>query len=261
MNAIEKDVKQECKVYNFPEVPKEEVVEKLPKRTLTGEIKKTPNNTKPNRDKINPFTEEDVKLMVKYFRNKVDTSENDSEEIINRRNLSLFVMGVNVGLRCSDIVKLKWSDIYDKDWNFLDDKEIKPQKTSNKDKHVTLNYNEAFMQAIEYYRKYKPNVDINDYIATSRKGSYIKPDAFAEVIKKAAKDAGIKYNVCSHSMRKTFARVRYDHSDNKEETLVELMELFNHASTLVTLKYIGIRKDEIKRLYNKVNLGLDEMFD
>jgi len=67
---------------------------------------------------------------------------------------------------------------------------------------------------------------------------------------------GIKYNINTHSLRKTFARIRYEHSDDKTRTLVELMKIFNHANTNVTLNYICVSEEELEKLYNDVNLGV-----
>jgi integrase len=149
---------------------------------------------------------------------------------------------------------LRWNDVYDLQWNFLDGKKITPKKTKNKNKHVLLKYNDAFKAAIEEYRSFANPKYTEGYIFKSRQGDHITVDRIGEIIKDATKTVGINGHYCSHSMRKTFARVRYDHSTQKDKTLVELMRLFNHASALVTMAYIGITDNELEDLYNDVNL-------
>ena len=242
-------------VVNFP-------VDKKVKLTKTGEIKQTPNNTKINRDNVLPFKEEDIHKMVKYFKSRVDNSDNNEDEMIARRDLSLFIMGLNIGLRISDLTTLKWNDIYNDDWTFRDGRSITPKKTKNKSKHVLLKFNPDFKKAIEYYRQYCDKIEnMGSYIFTSRKGGHIGEDAIGKIIKDAAKEAGIKYNVRTHSLRKTFCRLRYDYAIDKSAVLVELMVLLGHSSVLSTKHYICISEEELEELYNSVSIGFDAIFD
>ena len=237
-------------VINFPNV-------KLKK---DGTPKKTKSNAKENRDNVYPFKEEDIPKMVRYFNQAIEEATNDEDKLIRIRNKAMFIMGINIGLRCGDLVSLKWSDIYDKRFNFLSGKKIKPKKTRNQNKHVLLKYNEAFKRAISEYKDYirLSESNLDDYIFPSRQGDHIGVRTVGNTIKKAAESVGINYNVNTHSMRKTFARVRYDHAIDKEKTLIELMQLFNHDSLKVTKHYICISEEELEELYNDVNLGFDD---
>jgi len=280
MSAIEKEVKQECQVINFPEPPKEEeVVEKIPKYTKNGKIKKTPNNTKENRDMVKPIKKEDIPTIVKYYKSKVDTARSVKNEMSARRDLSLFIMGINIGLRVSDLITLKWNDIYEKDWTFKSGKVIKPKKTrkSNRpnpsgkkqqDKHVLLKFNPDFKDSIEYYRQYCDKVEnMNSYIFTGsvfEDGDYeghISDAAIELSLKNMAKDVGIKYNICTHSLRKSFCRWRYDEAEDKGDVLVKLMDLLGHSSVKITKRYICISEEETEELFNSVSIGFDAIFD
>jgi integrase len=222
-----------------------------------GDPKMTPCNAKENRDNVYPFKEDDIPKMLNYLNEKIKNKTNDEDDLINRRNKALYKTGINIGLRCGDLVSLRWNDIYDENWNFLDGKKIKPIKTRKKDKHVLLKFNDAFKEAIAEYKEYCKPKNLNGYIFKSREGGHIEVQTAGGMIKKTAAQVGIKYNVNSHSLRKTFARVRYDHSLDKSKTLVELMRIFNHASPRITLDYICIGEEELEKLYNDVNLGLE----
>ena len=227
-----------------------------------GKPKQTKSNAKKNRDNVYPFKEEDIPKMVEYFQEQIDKAIADKskeKELIARRNLAGYIMGINIGLRASDFVSFKWNDIYDKDFNFLSGKKITPKKTRKKKKHILLKYNDAFKRAIEEYRLHCKNIKMDDYIFKSREGEHIVVRTWYNIIKKAATEVGITYNIGSHSLRKTFARVRYDHSTQKDKTLIELMKIFNHSSPTVTLDYICIGEKELEQLYNDVNLGYEEI--
>ena len=77
------------------------------------------------------------------------------------------------------------------------------------------------------------------------------------IVKEIAIEAGIKQNIGSHSLRKTFGYWRWHEAEDKTEALVMLQQTFNHSDTSTTMKYIGITDDKIENLYMAVELGLD----
>lgn len=259
----------ECRIYKFPEPQKEEVIEKIPKKTKTGEIKKTLNNTKLNRDNVQPIKEEDIPKIVKYYKSRVDNAQRVNHEMSARRDLSLFIMGINIALRISDLITLKWNDIYRDDWTFRDGKSITPKKTANISKHVLLKFNNDFKKAVEYYRQYCDTIENMDtYIFTGsiledgdNDVGHISDAAIEYSLKQAAKAVEIKYDICTHSLRKSFCRLRYDHAEDKSAVLVELMVLLGHSSVLATKHYICITEEELEELYNSVSIGFDAIFD
>lgn len=217
--------------------------------------KKTPCNSKENRDNVYPFKEEDIPRMISLLQDKADNNPNKESEIIYRRHKAMFIMGINIALRVSDLLSLKWNDVYDKNWEFLEGKKIKPIKTQRTNKHVLLVYNDAFRQAIEEYRQYCNITNMDRYIFISREGGHIQPQSAGKVIKGAALELGIKYNVNTHSMRKAFARIYYDHADDKGQALIDIMIIFGHSSMKITKDYLCITEDSIRRVYNSMNLG------
>jgi len=233
-----------------------------------GLPKRTRSNAKENRDNVYPYKEEDIPRIINYLVEQIKSSRNRHYELINRRNLALFVMGINIGLRVSDLISLKWSDIYDEKWEFLLGKKIKPQKQQRVDKNgkkkvkiVMLKYNDAFKKAVSDFREYCKPKRLDEYIFKSREGGYICRQTVNSILDEISKALGLTYNTACHSLRKTFARVRYDHSNDKEATLIELMTIFNHASPAITKKYICITEEEIEKLFNKINLGLDTLIE
>lgn len=56
-------------------------------------------------------------------------------------------------------------------------------------------------------------------------------------------------HISTHSLRKTFGRRVWDQSKDKEASLVMLSEIFNHSKTSTTKRYLGIRQDDINKIY------------
>lgn len=240
------------------------VIRGTAKLTKTGKVKRTPNNTKLNRDTCVNIQESDIPKFMEYFDCKIMDATDVQKRKAAVRNKVMFVCAINIGLRVSDLVKLKWETIFFKNGNFRDGVKVKPDKTRNikggKGKLVFLSFNDSFRKAINLYMdENKIEVDgenYSDYLFKTRQSDHIDTDTWSLIMSNAAKAIGITYPVSSHSCRKTFARSRYDHAIDKNMVLTQLQMLFGHESTLVTLEYICIKQEELTDLYNSVNLGL-----
>lgn len=146
------------------------------------------------------------------------------------RNLLLFNIGINTGLRIGDIVKLRIEDVKGRS-----SVRILEGKTS-KARTVYLN---AIMADIADYLSDKAN---EGYLFPSRKGDkHITTTQAYRILASAGEACGYDY-VGSHTLRKTFGRHYYD----RTKDVATLMEIFNHDSQSTTKRYIGIRDDEIK---------------
>lgn len=152
------------------------------------------------------------------------------------RDYLLFLMGINSGLRISDILKLKVKDVKDKEYI-----ELIEQKT-NKYKRFPI-ANSFKYELEEYILGKRPN----EYLFASQKGgkSISRIQAY-RIICNACVNAGIKARIGTHTLRKTFGYHFYQ--ENKDIAL--LQQIFNHSASSVTLKYIGINQDIIDSKLN-----------
>jgi integrase len=145
------------------------------------------------------------------------------------RDYILFVIGINTGLRISDILELKVADVRDKTHIT-----IKEEK-SGREKKFLIN-----PHLKEDIAKYIINMKDWEYLFQSQKG-HNKPISRVQayrVLRKAAEELGID-NVGTHTLRKTFGYHHY----LKNRDIALLQDLFNHSSPSLTLNYIGIDED------------------
>ncbi|MCK8828139.1 site-specific integrase [Natroniella acetigena] len=155
-------------------------------------------------------------------------------ELLKRsyRDYLLFVVGINTGLRISDILKLKVEDVKDKTHI-----EIKEKKTE-KEKKFLIN-----SKLQEELNKYMLNMEDHEFLFQSQKGTnkaISRVQAYRILRAAADKIKGLKdVKIGTHTLRKTFGYHHYQR--NKDVAL--LQELFNHSSPSVTLEYIGINQD------------------
>lgn len=170
----------------------------------------------------------------------------------NIRDYCLFVVGINSGLRISDLLNLKIEDVADKSrrgFTILDRVHIREKKT-DKLKDFPLGKNSK--TAIQEYLDTRPNADMDEYLFLSRNGDN-KPISRYQawhVLNEASKSAGIKDNVGTHTMRKTFGYWAYRNGIDIEI----IQSLLNHASPKITLRYIGITQDDLDSVYLNLNL-------
>lgn len=208
---------------------------------------------------VYPFVnEEEIKAMVDVFNKRISEAGNNNQRMIACRNKMLFLIGINVGLRASDLITLKWKFFINDDGTFKEFYSLQPKKTKKTGKYVKLFFNETVRKAITEYLDNYPMEDIDEYLFKSREGdSYITAISLGRIIKDTAKEAGIEKNICSHSLRKTFGFWAWHNAEDKNKALVILQKIFNHSDTATTAKYIGITNDEMSDVFNSLDLGLD----
>lgn len=207
---------------------------------------------------VYPFNVEEIKTVIDVFNKRIDESTNDNQRQIACRNKMLFLISVNVGLRASDLVQLRWSYFYKDDATFKESYTLQPKKTRKTGKFVKIFFNQTVKKAIENYVNEYPIEDLDDYLFKSRKGNNpITERGLWKIIVDVSADAGIEKNVGSHSLRKTWARNIYDNAEDKSEALVMLQECLRHSDSLTTLRYIAIMDEEKKDMYQSIELGLD----
>ena len=164
------------------------------------------------------------------------------------RDYLLFVMGISSALRVSDICTIRLKQIRNGK-SVPDFISLREQKTGKaKLFPISKNLEKAIHEYIKYYNPSNPD----EFVFKSRKGTntpITRIRAF-QIIKDAAKAVGIKDNIGTHSMRKTFGYWAY-----KEGYDISLLsEAFGHSSEQVTRRYIGITQDDVSEIYINLNL-------
>ena len=221
--------------------------------------KRHPNKVAGASSEVYPFTtEEEIKAMIDVFNKHVDEAQTENQRMIACRNKMLFLIGINLSLRISDLVSLRWNFFLKDDMTFRDFYKIQPKKTKKTGKFVTLYFNDVVKKSITNYIEQYPIEDLNGFVFKSREGAgAVSERSVWRIIVDASAEAGIEHNVGTHSLRKTFGFWVWHNAEDKEKALVMLMVIFNHSSVATTKKYIGIMNNEIEDVFNGLNLGLD----
>ena len=193
---------------------------------------------------VEPIMDRDkLDAMADYLYNK------------NKRDYVMFEIGINLGIRVTDFTKQKvyfYRQACEK--GYID---FTPSKTKRYGKKVHLPISEDMNVLIRSYIKDK---DDNEWMFPSRKtlnGEQISitRQQVTRILDEAAREVGIKENIGAHSMRKTFGYWHYKYNND----IRMLMEIFNHSSEAVTLRYIGVSNEEKKKSMECMNLGVREI--
>jgi integrase len=155
----------------------------------------------------------------------------------NTRDLLLFTMGINNGLRCGDLLKLTVSDV--KDLKPGETLTIREQKTG-KDNILMINKT-TFKILKQYLGETKSGDD--QYLFKSRKGNTpLTVGSVNAMVKDWCRSINLKGNYGTHSLRKTFGYIQRKKFGVGWEILCKR---FNHSSPSVTMRYLGIEDKEV----------------
>lgn len=187
---------------------------------------------------VDPIKDKDVLNDVADFLKHKEV-KTQYQEFLRDRNYLMFYVGIYSGLRISDILPIKAGDL-------IEDRIEMNEKKTGKQKTLFLNDN-VIREIKKYIKKY--DLKRSDYLFASRKknadntsrplgrqGAY---DFIKKDIQNVFKNT-IGGTLATHTLRKTFGYHYY----MKTKDIVMLQKLFNHSDPKITLRYIGIEKDE-----------------
>lgn len=182
---------------------------------------------------------DDIKKLKRYFLER------------NRyRNYVLVTLCLNTALRISDILSLRWGQVYNfSQREFYKYVRIVEQKTQ-KENQIVLN--QIIVETLKEYLNQNPQFGKNDYLFPSQKG-YNQPINRVQayrIIHDAGTALGLEGKISCHSLRKTFGYHAW--KSGAEPAL--LMNVYNHSSFQITKRYLGIDQEDKDLLFFKVNL-------
>ena len=158
----------------------------------------------------------------------------------------LISCGSFFGLRISDLLGLTWEQILGESFT------LNEKKTG---KHREIKVNAGVREHIKECYNALGIKDIHEKCFLNRYGDVISIQRINVVLK----EIKVKYmlkdiqHFSTHSFRKTFGRQVVEMAgDNSEMAVIKLAEIFNHSSTAITRKYLGLRQQELREVYENL---------
>ncbi len=187
-----------------------------------------------------------MKNLVEPIRDKKKVVEIERYlEVHNPRNQLIWAFGTNTGLRISDILGLNVEDVRNKQYVEVIEKKTK--------KYKRFPLNDKLKKLIKAYliiRDKQYSLAEDDPLFLGKKHHRLDRSQVYRFINDVCAFLGIKVNVGTHTMRKTFGYHHY----KKFNDVALLQKIFNHSSPSITMRYIGIAQDEIDESYRNFEL-------
>ena len=171
------------------------------------------------------LTTDEIQRLIRYFKKNQNT----------RMGL-LTEFGVKTLLRYSDMSKLTWEDVLDKETLILTEKKTNKRREINLGKTIRKSIEDSYNQ-----------------LKTPKKEDLLFKYTLQHtnlLLKEGGKNERIKNkNISTHSLRKTGSRFIWENNGHSDEYLIKLSSILNHSSTAITRRYLGISREEIKDIY------------
>ena len=176
----------------------------------------------------------DIKAVEQYLFNK------------SKRNHLIFILGINTGLRVSDILGLNIADVAGKTHVSI------REKKTGKYKKFPLNGKlcDFIKKYLDTDRKLVYSIDNNEPLFVGKKHSRLDRSQVYRFLNSACNVVGLNINVGTHTMRKTFGFHNYKQFNN----IALLQKILNHSSPAITLRYIGVDQEQIDESYRNFEL-------
>jgi integrase len=175
-------------------------------------------------------------ITVDPIRNEKDIQRIKKSLRSNSRDSLLFSLGINNGLRISDLLNIRVGQV--RDLKAGDSLTIREQKTG---KENVLMINKGVYSTLQDHLASKDWSD-DDYLFQSRKGQN-KPLTVPSVHRMVQEwTYGMKGNYGTHSLRKTFGYIQRTKFGVSFEVLCRR---FNHSNPSTTMRYLGIHSKEV----------------
>lgn len=180
------------------------------------------------------------------------------------RDHMMFVVGINFGLRVSDLRCLRFSHIINDNMVFKERFPVFEKKTRNTRKKKINRYitvNQAVIEAVTLYLTHRSGETLNNFMFKNESpnkksvNEALTTRSIDRILSGIAKDLGLDMKVSTHTLRKTFCYHQMLMSHNDPRKLMLLQKMLNHSSPAQTLAYIGITSEEIDEAYKNLNLG------
>jgi integrase len=154
----------------------------------------------------------------------------------------IWKVGVNLSLRISDLLALKYSDLN------LEERSLKlVEAKTSKQKLIRLNAT-AIAVIAKRQQQYPGDVWLFQVHCNRAKDKPISRVSVSRVFKDAGDVLGLSIN--THSMRKSRGMAMY-----KDGVPIEkIAKVLNHSNTTSTLRYLGITQEEVLQTYDDYEL-------
>ncbi len=187
----------------------------------------------------NPRIEKKLPNYLNYNDLEILFSIPDKNDVLGLRNLLILELLYSCGVRVSELVNIKLSDID------FSNKRILILGKGNKERYVLYgNVCDTILK--DYLNNSRNKLNKNsEYLLLNKFGNKITDRAIRMIIDDIVKKSSLKLNVSPHTLRHTFAT----HLLNEGADLKIVQELLGHENIATTGIYTHVSNERLRKIY------------
>ena len=187
----------------------------------------------------NPKIEKKLPNYINYNDLEILFTIPDKNDVLGLRNLLILELLYSTGIRVSELVNIKLSDI---DFN---NNRIYILGKGNKERYVL--YGKVCNDLLnEYLLNSRSKLNKNsEYLLLNKFGNKITDRAIRMIIDDIVKKSSLKLNISPHTLRHTFAT----HLLNEGADLKIVQELLGHENIATTGIYTHVSNEHLRKVY------------
>ena len=187
-----------------------------------------------------PLTNDEILLVAQQFFG-----------VFAIRNHSLFMLGVSVGGRISELLALTVGDVWQngkpvKDLLFL--KNAVKGKQQGRMVPVNIDGRHAVRDLIQWHTHQYDALRPTRSLFPSRQVGALSRVQAHKILEAAFQKAGLNGKLATHSMRKAYAQRMYDATND----IYAVKEVLGHQSVETTKKYLGVSYQKLQRASEQI---------
>ena len=201
---------------------------------------------------VRPLDNTEIEKVANAFRG-----------VFEVRNKGLFMLGVSVGGRISELLALKVSDVWQNGKPVTSlhfDKTIVKGGEVSRAVPVNIDGRAAIDMLVKWHREVYHNTEGSEPLFPSRKqpsGQYLQSmtrKGAHSVLKVAFEAAGLNGKLATHTLRKSFAQRVYKQTGD----IYMVQELLGHQNVQTTQRYLGIDYDKARDALEAMSLTTEK---
>lgn len=164
----------------------------------------------------------------------------DCNTTLGQRNCVILEMFYSTGIRVSELVNLKVSDIH------FHDKRIKILGKGSKERYVL--YGSVLEKKLNLYLQngyQELNKNKSDFIFLNKNGNPLTTRGVETILDQVLKESGLNYHISPHVLRHTFAT---DMLNNGADLKI-VQELLGHENLATTQIYTHVSNERLRQVY------------
>ncbi|MCS7165805.1 MAG: tyrosine-type recombinase/integrase [Candidatus Calescibacterium sp.] len=180
---------------------------------------------------------EDVKKIISSIDFVFSKVNEKYRKFVSMRNRMIFIFLVFTGLRVSELVNVKTTDID------FSQNTIKVKGKGDKERIVI--FNDYVKECLIEYLKVKEEIASSDYVFVSIRKKKIDVRTVQYIFQRVSKTISLRFKITPHVMRHTFATLMLENGSD----IVAIKELLGHSNLNTTQIYTKVSVEHLRKNY------------